>query len=216
MTDAVIVELTVIPTEPLSLPVGAQQQYTAEARYSDNRSIEVTDLVNWVVEPNRLGSFDAEDKGLFTADEAGAGLIVSSIRASADPDAPLVIDSTPITVTDAVATSVQIVPHTEPGDPVEIPAGLVEQWTGLGNFTDGVTRDITDDSSWTSSNTTVATVRDGEIVTIAPGTTTIRMEYAATSAGLKDSLSVLFDELELTVTAAPLQSIEITPASATT
>jgi len=85
-----------------------------------------------------------------------------------------------------------------------IAKGLSAQLIAKGNFTDGTTSVITSSVTWSSSNSSVATVNSAGLVTgIAAGTATI----SATSAtGQANSISI-------TVTPAVLNSIAITPAS---
>jgi hypothetical protein len=87
-----------------------------------------------------------------------------------------------------------------------LPTGNTTQFAANGKFTDGSTQDITFDSNWSSSDTTVATISNapddskGLTQAIAVGTTTI----TATFGGISKT------EI-LTVTAPVLQSIAISP-----
>lgn len=52
-----------------------------------------------------------------------------------------------------------------------IPAGVNQQFTALGTYSDGTSHDLTPLVAWTSSNTSAATVNSGGLATaIAPGT----------------------------------------------
>jgi hypothetical protein len=81
-------------------------------------------------------------------------------------------------------------------------AGTTSQLTATGIYSDGGHRDVTYDATWSSSNSAVANVNAGGVASAAAqGTTTI----SAKLQGITGSGT-------LTVTAATLVSIEVTPA----
>ena len=84
--------------------------------------------------------------------------------------------------------------------------GSTRQFSATGHYSDGSTRDLTSTAAWTSSKTSVATIASpGGLATgLAKGFTTIK----ATSGGFSASTT-------LTVGAVTLQSITITPPTAT-
>ena len=84
-----------------------------------------------------------------------------------------------------------------------VPAALVRQFTATGTYSDGSSKDITASATWTSGTTSVATVTTGGLVTsLAAGSSVI----TATSGSISGKAT-------LTVTAATLQSIAVTPAN---
>ena len=86
-----------------------------------------------------------------------------------------------------------------------VAAGIGQQFTATGKYSDGSTQNLTSTAKWTSSATAVATVKTGGLATgVAPGTATI----TAKSGTIGGSAT-------LTVTAALLTSISVTPATAT-
>ena len=83
-----------------------------------------------------------------------------------------------------------------PANPL-IAKGLTQQFTATGNFSDGSAQDMTASATWSSSLTTIATIRGqgtGKPITAKSGSIT--------------------GTASLTVTAATLQSIAVTPATA--
>ena len=68
--------------------------------------------------------------------------------------------ATTVNVTAAVLTSIAVTPTTP-----SIAKGTTAQLTATGNFSDGSTQDLTQSVSWTSSDTTVATVDPNGLVT---------------------------------------------------
>src|SRR5207302_8376272 len=86
--------------------------------------------------------------------------------------------------------------------------GTTQQFKATWNFTDGSTQDLTTTALWSSDNTAVATISNtagsqGLVTPVAIGTTNI----TATSGAISGSTQV-------TVTAAALVSIAVTPANA--
>jgi Bacterial Ig-like domain (group 2) len=84
--------------------------------------------------------------------------------------------------------------------------GSTLQFTAIGHYSDGSTQDLTTAAAWTSSKAPVATITSpGGLATgLAKGFTTIK----AATGGLSASTT-------LTVSAVTLQSITVTPATAT-
>jgi trimeric autotransporter adhesin len=78
-------------------------------------------------------------------------------------------------------------------------AGLTEQLTATASYSDGSTQDVSSSASWSSSNSTVATVSSAGVATgKAAGSTTI----TATVSGVSGSTS-------LTVSAAQIKSLSV-------
>jgi hypothetical protein len=87
---------------------------------------------------------------------------------------------------------------------LNIAKGLTTQFTAMGTFSDGTTRDVTGSVTWTSQNTGVATISSGGLARgIGVGTTTIQA-----------STGTINKSVTLQVTAATLVSIAVTGASA--
>ncbi len=94
--------------------------------------------------------------------------------------------------------SVQVTPSAP-----SIALGLTQQFKATGTYSDQTTKDLTSSASWSSSNTTAATISGtGLATTKAQGSTTIM----ATFSGVSGSTTV-------TVTAAALASLAISPPS---
>ena len=121
-------------------------------------------------------------------------------QSAGSPD-PRCADATVrVTVAEAALERIAVSPASR-----TIAGGESVQFTATGTFTDGTTRDVTDDVEWTSSEPSVANVTpDGSATGAAPGTTTI----AAAQDGVSGTAS-------LTVTAAQLRSIVVEPAGPT-
>lgn len=86
-----------------------------------------------------------------------------------------------------------------------VPKGATQQFTAIGTYSDGTTKDLTSTVTWTSSKTTVATITTGGLATaLAQGSTTIK----AASGGISGTTA-------MTVMPGVLISIAVTPASPT-
>jgi Bacterial Ig-like domain (group 2) len=84
-----------------------------------------------------------------------------------------------------------------------IAVGATQQFAATGHFNDGSTQDITTSVAWTSQNTAVATINAAGLVSAkSAGSSAI----TAASGGLTSSMS-------LTVVAATLKSLVVTPAN---
>src|SRR5262249_53532708 len=105
-----------------------------------------------------------------------------------------------VTVTAETLTAITITP-----DPA-IAKGTKVQLTGFCNFSDGTTEDCTNELSWTSGNSGIAQVSDaiptkGLVTGVGVGNTSISGTFGG----------ILEDSVGVTVTAATLTSISITP-----
>jgi len=198
VTDAVLTQIAVGPAG-LTLAVGARQQFTATAIFSDGSSRDVTAMAVWVSDrPAVAGVSDvAATRGQVTAVGAGAANISATFGG--------VSGQVALTVTGAVLMTIQVTPFNQ-----TVPAGITLGFQATGILSDGSTTDLTATATWVSSATAVAGVSNaaatrGLVSAVAAGTTQI----SASSGGVTGSTM-------LTVTSATLTSIAIVPANPTT
>jgi len=194
VTAAVLTDLQVTPTGS-SRPKGSSQQFSATGTYSDLSTQDLTGSVVWSSTAADVASISNADgsRGLASALSVGSTTIGA---ASGD-----ISTSASFTVTAAALVSLQITPAN-----ASVPKGTEQQFTATGTYTDLSTQDITTDVTWSSSASAVATISNasgtqGRASTTAVGNTTI----AAVSGSVSASTS-------LTVTAAALSRIDVTPA----
>jgi hypothetical protein len=182
--------ISVKPTNS-SLPLGLAVQFTATATFSDGSSQDVTDVASWSSTATSVAFITVS--GLATAKNVGTTTISASFES--------VSASTSLTVNAANLLSISISPANSSNA-----AGINIFFTATGQFNDGSTRNITQQVTWTSSNTSVVTigVNNGTGSTVAPGTVTV----TATLGSVVGSTSY-------TVTNAKIVSISITPATPT-
>jgi len=89
-----------------------------------------------------------------------------------------------------------------PANP-SVAKGKTQQISATGTYSNGTTADVTASATWTSSKTTVATVSKGMVTAVAVG-----------SATISGAVSGITGTTTLTVPAATLVSIAVTPATA--
>ena len=181
--------ITVTPSKP-SIPAGLTEQFKAVGSYSDGTSKDITTSANW--SSNVLTVATVNAGGLATAVGVGTSTITATLEAiSAD---------TVLTVSAAVLQDITVTPQDS-----KIPSGLTQQFTAIGHYSDGTSHDITSAVDWASGATAVAAVSNSGLVTgVGIGTSAIK----ATSGTISGDAT-------LTVSAALLQSIAVTPENFT-
>ncbi|MCX5918849.1 MAG: Ig-like domain-containing protein [Deltaproteobacteria bacterium] len=159
VNSATLLSLAVTPANP-SILVGTTQQFTATGTYSDTTSFDITTQVTWSsLNPSVV---TVNTTGLVTAVSAGSTTITATSES--------ISGSTNLTVTPVPLVLISVTPK----DPI-IGVGAIQQFTATGTYADGTSHDITMQVTWSSSETSVATIdsnglaRAGHIV----GRTTI-------------------------------------------
>jgi PKD repeat protein len=192
VTPAALVSIAVTPALP-SIPRGAQQQFTATGTFTDGSTQDITATVQWSsASPTVATISNLLANGLATSAGVGTTLITAT--------SGLISGSTTLAVTTAALVSIAVTPATP-----SIALGTKQQFTATGTFTDLHTQDLSSSATWASTTPSTATVSaTGLATSLATGTSTI----SATSGGISGSTV-------LTVTAADLVSIAITPLDPT-
>src|SRR2546428_140754 len=179
------------PTTP-SIANGTTQQFTATGTYSDFTTQDLTTQVTWSSSNNTMATISnaGGSQGLATSVAAGTTTITATLGG--------VSGSTTLTVTNATLSTITVTP-TNPS----IANGTTRQFTATGTYSDFTTQDLTTQVTWSSSNPAFATIGSAGLATsVAAGTTTI----TATLGGVSGSTT-------LTVTAATLSTITVTPTA---
>lgn len=192
VTSAVVSSIAISPLLP-SLPLGTTERMSATATLSDGTHADVTADVTWTSSFTAVATISnvAEGNGQVTSHAVGATTITATLNGKSA--------TVLLTVTPAQLAQLQLTPAT-----LTLPAGLTADVTATGVFSDGTTHDVSLLTSWGSAAPAVATVINGHVTAVAPGTTTI----TATVAGVSQTLPI-------TVTAATLTSITVTPTNPT-
>jgi trimeric autotransporter adhesin len=195
VTSATLVSIGVTPAN-LIIANGLTQQFTATGIYTDNSTHDLTNSAIWSSSATTAATISnsAGSNGLATAVSPGPTTISAAIGA--------ISGSTTLTVTAATLVSIGVTPANP-----SVASGLQPQFMATGIYTDNSTQNLTTQVVWSSSASTVATVSNsagfyGLASTFMPGTATV----TATMGGISGSTG-------LTVTAATLVSISVTPAT---
>jgi uncharacterized protein YjdB len=193
VTSAALVSLAITPATP-SLALGTSQQFTATGTFTDGSTQNLTGTVTWSSDTPLVATIS--NAGL--ASNVGVG--TATITAASGS----ILASTVLTVTPAALVSITINPPA-----ATIPLGVTQQFTAMGNFTDGTTQDVTQSGQWSSTAPTVATISNssataGLATSLGTGTTTIGIS----SGGVSASASLIVDP-------AALASIAIAPQTPT-
>jgi uncharacterized protein YjdB len=189
VTAPTIVSIAVTPVG-LTLGIGINQQYVATATYSDGSSADLTTGVTWTSSSTSVATVNSSS-GMATTVAAGQTTITATIGSFTD--------TSTLTVVAAHLTSITVSPAVQ-----SIAAGTTQQFTAVGSFDDGSTQLLTS-VTWASSSTSTATINSTGLASgVGTGTVTI----SAASGSVNGTAS-------LTVTAATLVSIAVTPANST-
>jgi hypothetical protein len=183
--ESKLVSLQVVPGQS-SVAKGTTQQFQATGSYSNGSSRDLTSFAHWQSANPKVASITSA--GLATGLGVGTGTITASMGSTNG--------SASLTVTAATLTAIAVSPAQ-----ASIPAGRTQPFTATGTFSDGSLQDITANVSWASSAPEVAVISPSGLATAKKlGSATI----TAALNGLKDTSA-------LTVTAALLVTIEVSP-----
>jgi uncharacterized protein YjdB len=191
VSAAILQAITVGPPDP-SISSGTTVQLNATGTFSDGSTQDFTSQVSWTSGNTAIAQVSnaSGTQGLVTGLSVGNTPITATLNG--------IWGSTTVTVTQATLVSIAVTPSNP-----SIASGTTVQLIATGTFTDGTTQDLTQSVSWTSAPLSVASVSPTGLVTgTAVGSATI----TATQGGISGSTIV-------TVTAAVLTSIAVTPAN---
>jgi uncharacterized protein YjdB len=196
VTSATLTSITVTPTDK-SIAQGTFIRLTATGTFSDGSTDDITTLVTWTSTDNAVaqpGNGPLYGGLVFGRSVGGPETITATLDGQSD--------STTVTVTDAILVAIVVAPVNPTFN-----VGGQKQLVATGIYSDGSFEDLTEQASWTSANTDVATVGSsiplsGLVTGVAVGTASI----TATFATLMDST---------TVTVAPVPAIVYAASYAT-
>jgi len=150
--------IAVTPAAP-SIGVGATQQFTATATYSDNSTANISSTVTWSSSSTATATINAA--GLATAVAAGTSTITATSGS--------VSGAAALTVTAKTITSIAVTPN-----PASFATGATQQFTATATYSDSSTANITNAVTWSVGNTSVATIDSSGLATaVATGQTTV-------------------------------------------
>jgi uncharacterized protein YjdB len=172
-----------------SIPVGATQQFTATATYSDGSTGNITSTATWTSSTVSAATVNAA--GLATGVATGSTTVTASVGS--------VSATAKLTVTAKTLTAIAVSPAT-----ASVAAGVTQQFTATATYSDSSTANVTTAATWTTASASVATIGSGGLATgVAAGTTNVTASMGGMSA-----------TAALTVTAKTVTSIAVSPAPA--
>ncbi len=189
VTAATVTSIQLTPS-PVSLAAGNMQQLLATATFTDGTSQNVTSSVTY--SSSAAGVTTVNASGLLKGVGPGTATVTASLEGLST--------NLPVTVTNAVLASIAVTPANP-----SMPAGLSQQLTATGTYTDGSTRDLTSVATWTSSDsTTVSVTSAGNATAVKQGAATITATYSSISGATT-----------VTGTAAVATAISVSPTPVT-
>lgn len=195
LAPATLVSVAVTPQNPL-LTLNGQQQFVATGTYSDGQVRDLTSSCAWT-----SSSPDAVSVGGTTGLASGVASGSSTVTANSGG----IQGSTTVTVSPSAPTLVSLSISPER---TTFGAGEQQQYLALGLYSDGQTRDVTDRSTWTSTDPSIVSIgATGLASALGAGTTTITAALPAEGG-----------QASISVTVAPptvvLVSLAVTPTAA--
>lgn len=174
VTGATLTSITITPDETI-IAQGTTVQFEAEGTFSDDSTLDISDIVDWRSSDTGLGVINAE--GLATGVASGE----VEISASYDVDDETISATAVLTITNAVIESISITP-----DDSRIVEGESQQYIATGTFSDDSQQDITDLATWLTTDNSVGTISNspnsrGLFVSIATGTTVVEATFGGIS-----------------------------------
>ncbi|MES2947958.1 MAG: ice-binding family protein [Pseudomonadota bacterium] len=172
----------------VSVPSSAMQAFVATATYSDGSTRDVTATASWTSGTTAVSTI-VQTTGVATSVASGTSTITASFDGKTG--------SAGLTVTSATLVSIAVTPAL-----TAVPINGVQPFVATATYSDGSTRNVTAFTGWTSSAASVGTVASttGVLTGISSGTSVITANFF----GKTSSVS-------LTVTAATLMSVSVTP-----
>ena len=196
VTAATLSSITITPPNP-SIAQGTAVQLTATGNFSDGTTQDLTVHASWTSSNIAIAQVaNAPNRqGLATGVAQGAATITATFGG--------VQGSASVTVTAATLSSITVTPPAP-----SLADGTALQLTATGNLSDGTTQDLTNQVSWTSASSSIASVSN------APPTQGLITGTSQGSSAITATLNGIQGSTTVTVTAATLSSITITPPTA--
>lgn len=191
VTSATITDMTISPLTP-SIPQGLSRQFTASGSFSNATTQDLTEDAVWTSSDPTVATVSTAADGTVLAQALTVG--ATTISAAFDG----ITRETQLTVTAPVVQSIAI----EPANPSVLSVSR-KSFLARGHFSDGTTSDITSQVTWSSAQTSIATISTtGTATTLVPGT-----------AAISASLGSVSGSTNLRVTGGNLTAIAVTPAT---
>ena len=184
-----LLSIAVTPSSPHDLAVSSTQQFTAIGTYANSSTADISSLVTWLSSDTTIATISSV--GLATGVAVGHTNITATLFG-------LTSATIRLPVVKSTLSSIAV----QPANPENLQLGSSLQFTAIGTYSDNSTKDITSQVTWTSSDTTIATISSSGLASsLAVGSTNI-------TADLSDITSP-----PAMLLVAILSSIAVTPSS---
>jgi uncharacterized protein YjdB len=196
VTTATLSTIEVTPTSA-TLAKGTVMAFVATGIFSDHTFQDLTSSATWSSSDEavaKVANDGVGTRGFVTAVAAGTVEITAKYGQ--------ISGSTAVVVTGASLQKVDIVPL----NPL-VPKGLRQWFQAIGTFSDGTAQNLTASATWGTSDATVANVSN--VAGLRGMTTTLKEGAAVITA----SIGAMSASTTLTVSAASLTGISVTPAN---
>ena len=205
VSNATLTSITLTPGSP-NIPLGTTRQLIATGNFDDRSTQDLTSQASWISSDTSKATVSntAGSKGLVTPLAAGSTMITATVMNAVTT--PAVSGNATATISPAALTSIAITPSS-----ASTPVGLKQAFTAMGTYSDNSTANITKTVTWSSSDTSIATISNTD-----PNqgmATAVKVGGPVTITAV-DSTSGKSATASMTVTAAVLTSIAVTPGSA--
>jgi trimeric autotransporter adhesin len=192
VTAPTLVSIAVTPANATIAP-GTFLQFKATGTYTDGSTQDLTGSVTWATGDATIVSINAAGLGAAIVElPTGVGAVTTITAASGS-----ISGNTPINVAAPTLNSIVI----SDGN-VTIAAGTSHQFTALGIYSDGGQRNVSNQVTWGSSATNIATISaTGQAAGVALGTSSISATLGSVSA----------TAVTLNVTSATVATIVVAP-----
>jgi len=189
ISDAVL-EAIEVSAENSAFPEGWNIQFVATGIFSDGVKLDISDEVTWSSSDNNVAE-PVAGSSVFETKTTG------SFTATAEETLGSVSGSNRITVTSAVLSNIFITPSD-----TNMVVGERLELTATGVYSDNTLLDLTEDVTWISSATVIATISEGFMTAVSVGGVQISVELNSITANA-----------DFTVTNETIESIAITPGT---
>ena len=203
-TATITIAVSVAPLQSISIDnvvpitVGQYILITATGLLTDGTKVDITGQATWTSSDATLATVAldaASSKEKVSGVKAGTLSVSAALQGKTGTAAVTVTDSP---IASIVVTTAQTI----------IQTGVSASFTATATRADGTTSDVTQQATWTSSDTTVATVTSNSSGVIVKA-------VAVGSATISAAVGAVTGSLAITVVAPSLTSIAVTPATVT-
>lgn len=191
VSAASLTQIILSPDTP-NLPLGTQLSLSATGLYSDGSSQNLSNQVSWSNADSGILTIDAS--GLVQPQATGSSIVSASLAG--------ITANTLVTISNAVLTGIEIAATS-----TTLSLGKQQALLALGHYSDGSLQDITEQVTWQSTPSEPLGISN------ASGSRGLATALAVGSLTATATLGNISGNLGLSVSAATLSSIDISPPS---